>query len=93
MEHILLTAMENFSGKHKWIYSLEGLGKPPSFPSLSVTLSNNFLKNSHAWQVLLGSLIAVVSSTLQKPQQNRPARVLTFRSNYHYTVPVNCFKI
>ena len=29
----------------------------------------------------LGSLIAVISSTLQKPQQNRPSRVLTFRSN------------
>ena len=41
----------------------------------------------------LGSLIAVISSTLQKLQQNRPARVLTFRSNYDYTVPVNCFKI
>ena len=38
-------------------------------------------------------LIAVISSTLQKLQQNRPARVLTFRSNYDYTVPVNCFKI
>ena len=29
----------------------------------------------------LGSLIAVISSTLQKLQQNRPARMLTFRSN------------
>ena len=29
-----------------------------------------------------GSLIAmIISSTLQKPQQNRPARVLAFRSN------------
>ena len=41
----------------------------------------------------LGSLIAVISSTLQKLQQNRPARVLTFRSNYDYTVPVNSFNI
>ena len=41
----------------------------------------------------LGSLIAVISSILQKLQQSRPARVLTFRSNYDYTVPVNCFKI
>ena len=33
--------------------------------------------------------LIAVSSTLQKLQQNRPARVLTFRSNYDYTVPVN----
>ena len=33
----------------------------------------------------LWSFIAVISPTLQKLQQNRPARVLTFRSNYDYS--------
>ena len=48
----------------------------------------NFDFGNGSWE-----LIAVISSTFQKLQQNRPARVLTFRSNYDYTVPVNCFKI
>ena len=33
----------------------------------------------------LGSLIAGISSALQKLQQNGPTRELTFRSNYDYS--------